>query len=199
MSAVVESKYRIVVGADLSETGDHALREAVQLARKLPGTELHITYVISAAADMHDARKLAEMSTELQTKLDQLREHVRTVCAPPSGEQPFTLETVFHLRIGDPASAIHQAAVDVDADLIVVGTHGRRGMDKLLLGSVAQELVRSAHLPVLVAHPKQLDGFRKSDRPEPPPSPGATPRSTGLSDRARLEFVPRGTHISGLV
>ncbi len=191
-------KTRIVVGADLSETGDHALREAVALARKLANSELHVTYVIRAEADMHDAKRLEEISRSLRPKLDALRDHVTSVCAPPSGGQPFTVETVFHIRIGEPAKAIHQVAVDVDADMIVVGTHGRKGMEKLLLGSVAEELVRIAHVPVVVARPKEFGGLHKSERPEPP-RPGQSLHNVGLTDRLHLEFLPRSSHISGLL
>ncbi|MFI5309270.1 MAG: universal stress protein, partial [Polyangiales bacterium] len=126
------------------------------------------------------------------------RAHVTTVCAPPRGAEPFTQETVFHVRLGDPAQAIHQVAVDVDADMIVVGTHGRKGMDKLMLGSVAEELMRIAHMPVVVARPKDLSGLKKTDKVEPP-RPGVEVHSMGMTDRLHLEFVPRTSHISGLL
>jgi universal stress protein A len=50
---------------------------------------------------------------------------------------------------GQPAAAIVEAAADRAVDLIVIGTHGRRGMAHLLLGSVAEYVVRSASCPVL--------------------------------------------------
>jgi nucleotide-binding universal stress UspA family protein len=52
---------------------------------------------------------------------------------------------------GDPGEAIVEAAVAESADMIVVGTHGRRGMDRLVMGSVSEYVVRSAPVPVLVA------------------------------------------------
>jgi nucleotide-binding universal stress UspA family protein len=191
-------KTRIVVGADMSETGDQALRQAVALAKQLPNSELHITYVIRAERGLHDANRLEQMSRELRTNLETLRAHVTSVCAPPSGSQPFAQDAVFHLRLGEPAKALHQVAVDVDADMIVVGTHGRKGMDKLMLGSVAEELVRMAHLPVVVARAKDFSGLKKTDKVEPP-KPGQDLHNTGLSDYIHLEFVPRTSHISGLV
>jgi nucleotide-binding universal stress UspA family protein len=191
-------KNRIVVGVDLSETGDHALWHAVQLARALPAGELHITHVIVTDPGMHDARKLAEIANELRPRVEELRKHVTTVCAPPVGSQPFHVDSVFHIRIGKPATAIHQVAVDVDADLIVVGTHGRSGVEKLILGSVAEELVRTARVPVLVARLKNYAGLSKSDQLEPA-RPGQNMRPTGISDRLHLEFVPRTSHISGLI
>jgi nucleotide-binding universal stress UspA family protein len=52
---------------------------------------------------------------------------------------------------GDPGESIVEAAVAESVDLIVVGTHGRRGMDRLVMGSVSERVVRSAPVPVLVA------------------------------------------------
>jgi len=53
------------------------------------------------------------------------------------------------LKTGDPRDVINQAALDLHADLIVMGTHGRRGVTRALLGSVAESVVRSAPCPVL--------------------------------------------------
>jgi len=189
---------RIAAGVDLSETGDHALREAMRLCRQLPGSELHVVYVVRASKDLHDAKKLDELSQELRTKLDELRGHVTAVCAPSVGSPAFTQETVFHVRLGEPAEAIHQAAVDVDADMIVVGTHGRTGVEKLILGSVAEALIRLAHVPVVVAHPKNFSKLHKSDHAEPA-RPGQDLHAHGISHRLHLSFGPRTSHISGLV
>jgi len=191
-------KNTLAVAVDMSETGDHALREAMRIARQLPGAELHVVHVVRTEKDMHDARKLDVLSKELNERLEKLRTHVTAVCAPESGAPAFTQETVLHVRLGDPAEAIHQAAVDVDADLIVVGTHGRRGMEKLLLGSVAEQLVRTARVPVLVAHPKDFTGLTHSIRPDAP-RPGEDLHTTGISARTHLEFRARTSHISGLV
>lgn len=198
MNAPQSSKNTIAVAVDMSETGDHALREAMRLSRQLPGSELHVIYVLRTEKGLHDANRLDELARELPNRLDQLRAHVTSVCAPGTDGVAYSQETVFHIRLGDPAAAIHQAAVDVDADLIVVGTHGRRGMDKLLLGSVAEELVRMAHLPVVVARPKDFGGLRLSERPDAP-KPGQDLHSTGVSQRSHLEFRPRNSHISGLL
>jgi hypothetical protein len=61
---------------------------------------------------------------------------------------------VSHLRLNAAAEEIAQLASDLEADLVVVGTHGRRGVRRLLIGSVAERVVRLAHCPVLVVRPK---------------------------------------------
>jgi hypothetical protein len=82
--------------------------------------------------------------------------------------------------------------------MIVVGTHARRGVEKLILGSVAEQLVRDAHVPVVVAHPKDFEGILRSARPDAP-RPGQELHPAGVSVRSRIEFRPRNSHISGLV
>jgi nucleotide-binding universal stress UspA family protein len=189
---------RIVVGVDFTRIGDHALRHAMQLARMTPTSELHVTCVIESAREVHDMAKLDALSAELQQKLADLRERVEFECAPEHAHDAFAQDIVFHVRIGDPAEALHQVAVDVEADLIVVGTHGRTGMEKLLLGSVAEKLVKIAHLPVLIARPKDLDKLPKSERPDPARA-GEDLHAASAVHRARIELTPRSSHISGLL
>jgi nucleotide-binding universal stress UspA family protein len=59
-----------------------------------------------------------------------------------------------HLVHGAPAEAITEFAESVDADLIVIGTHGRTGLNRMLMGSVAEAVVRHANRPVLTFKPK---------------------------------------------
>ncbi|HYP91237.1 MAG TPA: universal stress protein, partial [Polyangiaceae bacterium] len=66
-----------------------------------------------------------------------------------------------HIRFDSVADEIAQLAADLDADLVVVGTHGRRGVSRLLLGSSAEATVRLSPCPVLVMRPKAV--------PEAPP------------------------------
>jgi nucleotide-binding universal stress UspA family protein len=198
MAAIEGTKTRIVVGVDWSDTGDHALQHAVELAKQLPNTELHVTHVIPADPGLHDARKLDEFSREIPSRLSDLRRHVTQVCAPPAGSASFHLDTCFHIRIGKPAPAIHQVAVDIDAHVIVVGTHGRTGVEKFMLGSVAEELVRTSRVTVVVARPKNFEGLAKSERLEPA-RPGQSPGAVVAVDRVHLEFLPRSQHISGLI
>jgi nucleotide-binding universal stress UspA family protein len=191
-------KDRIVVGVDLLETGDHALREALRLCQRLPGSELHVSHVIFAEPDLHDASELSRLERLLPARLEELQAHVAKVCQPERTAGALSQATVFHLRVGDAASALHQVAVDVDADLIVVGTHARRGVDKLLLGSVAQSLIQTARVPVLVARPKDFTGLVRTQRPEAS-RPGEDLHAKGLSRRLQLELTPRSSHIPGLI
>lgn len=78
------------------------------------------------------------------------------------------------LEEGDPAAEIHRVAQEIDASLIVLGTHGRTGLGRLLMGSVAEQVVRNAACPVLTVSA---------------PFPGALP--TGASPEGTVEALPR--------
>lgn len=190
---------RVVVGVDLGPTGAHALYEGMRLARRFRGCELHVAHAIAVPRDLHDAQRIDTLESLLRERVDQLRAHVNEICRPQAGGQAFTHEMVFHVRLGDPAEALHQVAIDIDADLVVVGTHGRKGVDKLLLGSVAEALVRNAHVPVLVARPKTLTDLPKSDRADRARPGQPLHDGSSLTHRLHLEFLPRTTRISGLV
>jgi nucleotide-binding universal stress UspA family protein len=189
---MTEDILRIVVGVDFTEAGDHAIDEAIRYARKLSDSELHPVFVVTEERK----RKLATIELALSEARDQLRQRLVARCEALG--QGWDQDVVFHVRIGEPAAAIHQVAVDVSADLVVVGTHGRRGLPKMLIGSVAEELVRSARVPVLVARPKQLEDLPRTPAPDPA-SPGADLRAPRVMASEHLVFGRRDSHVSGLV
>jgi nucleotide-binding universal stress UspA family protein len=57
------------------------------------------------------------------------------------------------VRIGDPAAEIIKLAKEESVDLIVMGTHGRKGIDKILFGSVAEKVVKQSKIPILTVRP----------------------------------------------
>src|SRR5690606_4331872 len=72
------------------------------------------------------------------------------------GADPDAVEE--HVVSGTPAYEICNLAAKVGADLVIVGTHGRRGLSRLWLGSCSEAVVREAPCPVLVVRPKLLPG-----------------------------------------
>ena len=70
------------------------------------------------------------------------------------GDDLAGLRVVPHLRTDSPAFEVAQLAADLEADLVIVGTHGRRALARMLVGSVAELTVRLAPCPVLVVRPK---------------------------------------------
>jgi nucleotide-binding universal stress UspA family protein len=144
----IENPYVILAAVSLDDTGDLALREAARSAQHHGSSELHLVHVV---ADHATAEALTDESL-MHERLAQAREELRTrVEALESTE---AMEILGHIRPGAPVRGILQVAADIDADLIVVGTHKRTGVRKFMLGSVAERVLRDAHCPVLVAMPK---------------------------------------------
>lgn len=119
----------ILYPTDLSDNAAHAFGLAVQLASVL-GATLHAMYVTIPAMDDPDERELE----------DQLL----------PAEPPGHIQVIKAIRKGDSASStIIQYARHNEIDLIVMGTHGRTGLGRLFVGSVAETVVRGAGCPVL--------------------------------------------------
>lgn len=169
----------IVVGVDLDSTGDVALGEALRLARRTEDVDLHVVHVVSDE-ELEAApgpSRMERQSTLLDHLPARIWDRVSTV-GRGLEEELGTLKVSVHVRFGAIAEAILQVAVDYDADLIVVGTHGRKGIEKLVLGSVANDLVRIARCPVLIARHKDFTSLARTPRVEPPrtePSMPGTP------------------------
>jgi universal stress protein A len=134
----------ILVPTDLSEGAEQALDYACELARTL-GAQVHLLNVIGIPALGMPEIGLAMTSTMIdqmvvdnQTAIDHL---AATRCTAERGQAL--------VRTGDARDVINQTAKDLGVDLIVMGTHGRRGLSRALLGSVAETVVRSAPCAVL--------------------------------------------------
>ncbi len=174
-----------VVGVDFGNAGDDAIVEALALLASGLLARVHVVHVLDPRDVVDDPEKPALATEEevLERAPTILRERVDQVgCAVGISVDMSAVMT--HARIGKAADTLLQVAVDYDADLIVVGTHGRRGFDRVLLGSVAETLVRKAKCPVLVARPKDYGHTKKTPLPEPPYAPGEEPNYSEPKDVA---------------
>lgn len=151
-------KQSILCAIDFSEASDRALLRALDLAAERPGTDLEVIFVTQPLfpADAVDAIAGFNPKVDIDAELQRLRAHVEACAVERVRAQgPIAIGRVrVHVRVGAPAEEIVQLAGDLDADLIVVATHGRRGAKRLLLGSVAESVVRNAPCPVLVVRDK---------------------------------------------
>lgn len=184
------NKFPMVVGINFDETGTNALREAVRVAAMTPGAELHVVYVIpNSETTTRSVKVIARRSDALADAPRLLRGYVREQSKAIEGlsEQ----NVVIHARLGSPADAILQLAVDIEAELIVVGTHGLRGMRRIVLGSVAQSLVEIARCPVLVARPRNYKGLSTSPKPEPVCADCAKTRADSNGEKLWCEYHSR--------
>jgi len=190
--------YRIVVGVAFDETGDQALVEAIRIARDHPNDELHPVHVVETTPT-HDAGRLAQLADLAETARDHLRKRVLEIVDVLYPGESWEQSFVLHVRIGRAAEALEQVAVDVNADLLVIGTHGRKGVERFFLGSVAETLMNKAHLSVLVARPKDFTGLPQTEHAEPP-RPGESLRPDGVWHHSEvMRFGGRNSHVSGLI
>lgn len=187
---------RFVVGVDFEETGDYALVTAMRLARRLPGSELHPVHVLPNAPGKE---KLDQLDAAIEKAGEVLLERVRYAAHHLFGDQEWEQHTVLHVRVGDPARTIHQVAIDMDGDLIVVGHRHHGLVDRLVLGSVAETLLRKSKVPVMIARPKSLEGERRSEWPEAKRAGEDVHGQRDWSRSERIQFGPRTSHISGML
>lgn len=122
----------ILIATDGSDVATDAATAGIALAETLSAS-VHALSVVEEGRGSDDRRKRREAyAKEVATR------------ASEAG-----LESAAVVRAGRPASTVLEHADEVDADLIVVGTHGRTGLRQALLGSVALEVIRDARRPVL--------------------------------------------------
>ncbi|MDB4990389.1 MAG: Universal stress protein UspA, partial [Myxococcaceae bacterium] len=130
--------------------------------------------------------------------MTKLERYVRDTLFVFGHEAGWGIDLGYHVRVGPVARELHQVAVDVDAELLVVGEQRGGTLRKLFRRSASDELVRGAHLPVVVAHPKDYKGFAKSPKPDAP-RPGQDLSKSDLYESTASFEGSRGTHISGLL
>jgi nucleotide-binding universal stress UspA family protein len=135
----------VLCPTDYSEFAERALVHAAALARALGG-DLTVAYVFPYPVPL--GGEVPYFTSELlgsvarAEQLDKLKEFAR-----PAAAAGVKVRSV--LREGDPSREIARLAEELPADLVVMGTHGRGGFERLLLGSVTERLLRRAPCPVL--------------------------------------------------
>ena len=131
---------KILFPTDFSHTGDAALALATSLARDTGATLLivHAEEPPTAYGGGELYYGIPEPATE------DLRKMLHKI-EPTDPAVPFE----HRLITGDPAHAVVRLAKEEDVDMIVIGTHGRTGLSRMLMGSVAEAIVRRAECPVL--------------------------------------------------
>jgi nucleotide-binding universal stress UspA family protein len=171
--STTQHPYVIVVAVDYADGGHLAFQRALELAAEQPRAEVHVINVMPGSKSGYpDAASgtWAGSPPSVEQAAEQLRGYVAERAAlfraAHAGQSLPFLDTIrAHQRLEIPSEEIAQLAADVDADLVVVGTHGRRGLSRLMIGSVAEATVRLAPCPVLVVRPKAV----------PPPVPAIQP------------------------
>jgi len=148
----MEAFNRILVPVDFSAHSDLALRYATTLADRF-GATVEVLHVVedpfvsgawSSGANVPNVPELlADLVRAARAKLDDMK------TAAASKGLRFSTTVLTTVVTGEPADSISDYARTEKFDLIVMGTHGRRGLSHALIGSVAERVVRRAPCPVL--------------------------------------------------
>jgi nucleotide-binding universal stress UspA family protein len=165
------TRLRILVAVDATDTADRALEEAVALANARGPAELHLVTVLDlrggVAGERHRAEDLSAALDDTAAILGRVLGAKLAAAPSPLGRE--AIHAFVHVRIGDPADEIVALARDLDADVVVTGTHGRRGLQRVRLGSVAERVVRLAPCAVYVV--RAHEEHDAEDRRVEPPCP----------------------------
>ena len=138
----------ILVATDFSDCSDAALSYGRALARQF-GARLHVLHVVETVlADSLGVYGYASVMPELQIELEE-SDRKRLEQLITEEDRTMLKATTTLCSFDTPAHAIDDYARTEKIDLIVIGTHGRRGLSHLVLGSVAEKVVRTAPCPVL--------------------------------------------------
>ncbi len=173
----------ILVPVDLGAQSDEVLDHAAALAAKLDA-KIHLLHVLGRPL-LGGEVSIAVAETTMDEIQDQCQQTLDRLVAARAADASFgpTL-----LRAGDARTVIQQTAEELHADLIVMGTHGRRGVSRLVLGSVAESVVRTCRCPVLLIRDRAEVGDRAAPQPGSSESaPGSTPVSRRAGSREPRE------------
>ena len=144
---------QVVVAYDFSPLGRFVLDRAITMAARAPFHVLHFVTVI----DPHHGISPVPPEGQIDYRYtDRVRDHMSTAIAEAlrAAAVPPGIHFFLHTRIGKASDEILGLATEVGADMIFIGTHGHTGLDRLLMGSVAERVVREAGCPVIVVRPK---------------------------------------------
>ena len=135
---------KILCGTDFSDSSYHALEYGLRFAKSSDGILVVVHLVHVPAGDLIGEQSYTlnfeEVRAQMQAMLDDL--HKTRLQSYPNAE--------LLVDFGDPAQQLIKLATDRDMDLIVTSTHGRSGLSHLIMGSVAEKIIRHAPCPVFV-------------------------------------------------
>lgn len=136
---------RILVPIDFSETSEAALKYGIALARAF-GAHLYLLHVPEHPGEAAEAEYPIGLFETMQNAAHDRLGHLLT------DAETRELRPDSTMRMGVPCDEIVRFAQERNIDLIVMGTHGRTGIARVVIGSVAEKVVRKAPCPVLTVH-----------------------------------------------
>jgi nucleotide-binding universal stress UspA family protein len=146
----------ILVPTDFSDTAAQALQVACSLARD------HHAKLVLMSAPLPPPPS-AEVAVPYETYAELLEEPQRQLTALANAIVDLPVEKT-RVLVGSPGPAIIEIAKACEADLIVMGTHGRSGLSRLIMGSVAEYVLRHAPCPVLTIKPGTVEHLSHEEK-----------------------------------
>jgi nucleotide-binding universal stress UspA family protein len=140
---MIQNAKKILAPIDFSEYSMEALRGAMELAKDFDG-ELHIVHVVAPHFALFD--KMREQARET-LMVEEAEEELARIRRDDCGN---SAKVFTQVMVGPPVPKLVEYAKDQQIDLILLATHGRTGIEHLMIGSVAEKLVRAAPCSVLV-------------------------------------------------
>ena len=141
---------QILCPIDFSDFSLDALRHGLGLAQWY-SAQLTLFHVYQASQPLPIEDVSGSFPVFVDTDPNKIAEEMRRFCAPLLGPSDQSVEIV--VRPGDAAKEIRQEAERLPFDLVILGTHGRSGFERLFLGSVTEKVLRSTRVPVLTIPP----------------------------------------------
>jgi nucleotide-binding universal stress UspA family protein len=156
--------HAILHPTDYSENSAYAFKIAVSLAEQ-HGALLYVAHVVDSLGP--ELVSVGEATTQLQPQahIKRLWDELQQVKAPP--DSPITVKHI--LAEGEPAAEVAEIARKHQCDLIVISTHGRTGLERFLMGSIAEKIVRLAPCAILTVKCPPCDPRRAILSPESAP------------------------------
>lgn len=142
---------KILIGIDDSKHAEHAAQCGFELA-KLIGAEVALAHVIEPIVLPDNEIGMTYPLDMMDAQTEASKLIIAQTIANFAGDQ----EVTRFLEIGRPTDLIIEFAEQFQADLIVVGTHSRTGLNRFLMGSVAEHIMRHSPVPVMVIPIKQV-------------------------------------------
>ena len=146
---------RILVPVDGSPPSEAGLKVAIDMA-KLTGAQIRLLHVVDPMPFAYSAEGYGAMATDVLALMRESGEQVLRAARERVVQDGVATDTVLVDGYGGRlCDRVAEQVKDWQADLIVIGTHGRRGLPRMLLGSDAEQVLRTAAVPVLLVRPPE--------------------------------------------
>jgi nucleotide-binding universal stress UspA family protein len=166
----------VVVGYDFSELAEEAARVARNIAAAAARSELHVVHVTPPPAVMSELGPAFPVEKSLNDAREEVKKLLERLKVPDN------VSVTPHVTVGTPETVLPAVAEEVEANLLVVGTHGRKGLQRMLLGSVAESVTRRAPCSVLTVRPHKPTARESIE----PPCPDCTVAQKAANDAKAL-------------